>query len=261
MTRIRTAAAAARLMIALMICVSFGVAWNTELHAITIPVSNANFDDTTDLTSSLPGDNQYDFVTPLYSGWREFLVSTGAPHDGLSSNNVGPINTSPGDITVQTTSGTVALYQQNSAYRVDQTTSHVISNLDVSFRLGVDVGRDTSGGFAGYRIQLYADNGAGTKTTIKSISSSVDGGNPTTNSYVRKTLELNAADFQAYIGQSIGISLQAESSARPVFYDTVTLEFAYVPEPSSLMVLFPLGMTLIARRSRKHYPCHCQSLC
>jgi hypothetical protein len=222
--------------------------------AVTIPLGNPNFDDTSDLTSSLPGNNQFDFVTPAYDGWREFLVATGVPHNGLAGNNVGPINTTPSDITVETTSGTIALYHQNALYRVDQTTSHILSAADASFSLGVDVGRDSSGGFAGYHISLYADNGAGVKTTIKSISSSVDGGNPAINSYLHKTLNLTQADFLPYAGQQIGISLQAESSARPVFYDTVTLDFVAAPlpapEPSALAIMCPLGLLLVARRKK-----------
>ena len=113
-------------------------------------------------------------------------------------------------------------------------------------------GRDSSGGFAGYHILLYADNGAGVKTTLKAISSSVDGGNPAINSYLHKTLNLTQADFLPYVGQQIGIALLAESSARPVFYDTVTLDFEAAPlpapEPSALTILCPLGLLLVARR-------------
>lgn len=194
------------------------VGLTTTTNGVTIPVSNAGFDDVTGLPGLPGGNNSLDF-TNAYVGWTE-VDNTGTPVVGA---NVGPINVDPSDITAQTTSGLLALYQGNAAVRVQQTTNHVISPSDSSVTVGVDVGNDSVGGFAGYVISLYADDGLGTKTTIKTISSSVDGGDPAENAYRNKTLTLSLAELTPYLGQKIGVSLTKEGAGRDPFFDTVTL--------------------------------------
>jgi hypothetical protein len=207
-----------------------------------IALSNPGFDDTTGL-GDVSGNNQYDMVSP-YTGWTE-VDGAGNPAGG--ANNVGPINVSPADLTAEAVSEPLALYQQNADVFVDQTTGHTISALDGGLTLTVWAGNDAGASFGGYHVILYADNGL-TRTPLKGIRSSIDGGDPAENQWLQYTLTLTPAEFLAAAGQSLGVRLGIESSSRPVFYDDVALSVTPVPEPGLLGMMVIGSLALVRRR-------------
>ena len=215
-----------------------------------IAVINSGFDDHTGLFDQggdpgLGDVNDYDF-TNVYTGWKEY----DALGNEVAGTNVGPINVSGGDIAGGATTGTLALYQGNAGVTTQQTTDHFISVNDTSFRLAVDVGNDVIGGFGGYLISLFAEDGLGNKTLLKSMSSSGDEFAPNDDAFLTLALDLAPADFSAFIGQKIGISLGGEGGPRDLFYDSVSLTFTAIPEPTSglLFTFATLGLLVSARR-------------
>jgi hypothetical protein len=225
-----------------LIAAAIAAALTRAAMADPIALSNPGFDDTTGL-GDVSGNNQYDMVSP-YTGWTE-VDGAGNPTGG--ANNVGPINVSPADLTAEAISEPLALYQQNAGVFVDQTTGHTISALDGGFTLTVWAGNDAGASFGGYRVILYADNGL-TKTPLKEIRSSIDGGDPAENQWLQYTLTLTPAEFLAAAGQNLGVRLGIESGSRPVFYDDVALSVTPVPEPGVLGVMAMGALVLMRRR-------------
>jgi hypothetical protein len=166
-----------------------------------IELTNANFDH-----DYLPADNQFNFSNP-YPGWAEVAPATGL---GNESYNVGPFNCPPSDLSGQLSTESNVLYYQQApeSVRVDQTSQHVIAASDRAFELSVQVGNDLAPGrFGGYRISLYADNGA-TKTILKTLS----GADVLDDSLVERTLTLTDdvdLDLAPFVGQRLGLALSS----------------------------------------------------
>jgi hypothetical protein len=150
------------------------------------------------------------------------------------------------------------LYLGNFNIRVQQTSNHVIAANETSFRLSVDVGNDLvdSGPMGGYILSLYAENGGGVKTVIKTMTASAEQFIPGEGEFLTLALDLAPSEFAAYIGQKIGISLGRENTgdgSRDPFFDSVQLTFTAVPipEPASGLLLALGGVVAIGSARRR----------
>lgn len=226
------------------------VTLNSVTQGTQIPLINPGFDDTSGL--SISGSDTYDFSSS-YSGWME-VDGSGTPVVG---SNVGPIYVGS-DIPGGATSPNLALYLGNFDIRVQQTSNHVIAANDTSFRLSVDVGNDLvdTAPMGGYILSLYAENGGGVKTLIKTMTASAEEFIPGDGTFLTLALDLAPSEFSAFIGQKIGISLGRENTgpgSRDPFFDSVQLTFTAIPEPGSGLLLALGGVAAIggARRRRR----------
>jgi hypothetical protein len=252
---------------ALLVC-------NPLAFGIVITVANPGFENVTGVsptnTASFDTENAHNLHAGgagSYNGWSESQPNFSAPGTNISS--LGLINVGSGDFPFETFSGDtttgngngdedenpdvtfpkIAVYSEADG-RVSQTTGYAISGLETSFTMTVNVGKSEDGGYRGYNFSIYRDN-AGVKTILGTLSSSVNGGDPTDGNWVNKSLTISG-NFSAFSGQLIGASLYQDNlGGETVWYDDVALSYEAVPEPASFALALMGGIGLLVVRRRR----------